>query len=339
MFPSEGITGIVFADQASNNAVAGCEIGFIHSHTHKNGYGVRFQGDVFLRARSNNLTSEGCLGGVKVRGAVLGQLNKVNIRNQNFGDGSLPDFDLLTTDLLLISEYENRGASGNAGSTKLLVGNDKSQFGTITIHGGVPGHGVVFDTNVDHCIIGQLYVHDLRGNAQDGNPSRAVWTKSGTSNIYIGNIMATDNQVGWRNDSGGLTAIGLGEIRYTLTTYAGLVGLDFATQPSINGLHQCNFTTFDGTTNRTNKFSGSASVDPASTALQTINVPHTMWRTPLLSEVSASVTCNVGGSNIRPTMQYCEPQTPTSTNLPVVVKFSVAGDGNAAGSVLTARVA
>lgn len=337
MFPTENISGMVWADKTVTGgvAIAGCEIGFVHSHTHKNGYGIRFQGDVFLRIRADNLTSEGNLGAIKVRGQTLGQLNKVNVRNMNFGPGAVPDFDLESTDLLYIGEYENRATSGNAGSIRLRVGADKAQFGTITIHGGTAGHGVVIDTNVDHVLINQMYIHDLRGTAQDGNVSRAFWTKSGATNIYVGSVMLTDNDRGWRNDSSGEIVIARGRIEANAGTFPTSAPLDLATSPTGNALRQCGFTTFDATTTRANTFSGNSSVDPTLTTEQTITWTHNMWRTPNLNEMSHGYTTN--GAN-RPTLQYDEVIAPTSTLLSMRVKFSAAGNGTSGGSAFAAKI-
>ncbi|MBB3608683.1 hypothetical protein [Rhizobium sp. BK602] len=336
MFPSESISGIVFADQASNSAVAGCEIGFIHSHTHKNGYGIRFEGNVFQRVRTDNLTSEGSLGGIKVRGQVLGQFNKVNVRNQNFGSGALPDFDLLTTDLLMISEYENRGSTGNAGSTKLLIGSDKTQFGTITIHGGVAGHGVVVDTNVDHVTINQMYIHDLRGTAQDGNASRSLWTKSGAANIYIGTVMLVDNQVGWRNDSTGDIVISRGRIEGNATTYPGIVAIDLASSPAFTSLKQCGFNTNDGTSSKFPTFNGAVSIDPTNATSEiALTWTHNMWRTPQTNEVGWNYVTN---GTTRPGFGYLEITATSSTTVTGRMKFSSAGNGTSGGSAAIATV-
>lgn len=337
MFPSEGISGMVWADKTvtGGSAVSGCEIGNIHSHTHKNGYGVRFEGNVFCRIRCNILTSEGNLGQIKSRGIVLGQWNKVNTRNNNVGDGSLPDIDIESSRRLTIDDLENLSTSGNLGSTKLRIGSDGLNFGMINIVGGTAGHGVVIDTNVDHVTIDKLIVSDLRGTAQDGNVSRGLWTKSGTGTIYIGEALIRDNDCGWRNDSNGELVIANGRIEANLGTYPSAVPLDLATAPSLTSLKKCGFTTNDGTNTRFSLFSGNASVDPTSVTEQTITWTHNMWRTPSIHEVSWAYTTN--GTN-RPTLQYAEVITPSSTQLSMRVKFSVAGNGTSGGSAFTAKV-
>jgi hypothetical protein len=333
----ELISGFVLADKASNSAVAGCELGLVHSHTTKNGWGIRFQGDVFLRVRCDNLTSEGNLSQIKIRGAVLGQLNKVNVRNNNVGDGSLPEFDFQSTQVLTVSEYECRNSSGNGGSTKLRIGSDRGQWGLITIHGGVAGHGVVIDESVDHVQISQIYAHSLRGTAYDGNSSRALWTKSNSTAIAIGSIQLYDNEVGWRNDTGGYISIANGEIRANKSQYSTIVPLDLATQPSVNALRQCDFVTFDGTTYRSNHFGGTAGIDPTSTAEQTVTFTHNMWRTPTAGEVSASYYTNSTSGN-HPTLAALEVGTPTATSVPVLIKFGAAGNGTATGSRLALKI-
>lgn len=336
MFPAENITGMVWADKTLNNAVAGCELGFVHSHTHKNGYGIRFQGDVFLRIRSDNLTSEGCLGGIKVRGRVLGQLNKVNIRNQNVGDGSLPDFDLQTADLLYVSEYENRAARGNKGSIRLLVSSANSQFGTLTFHGGTPGHGVVFESNAHHIMINQIFVHDLRGVAQDGNASRAIWTKRGTANIYVSCAVLMNNSVGWRNDSTGDIVLKSGRVEANAIAYPGTIPLEFASSPALTSLKQCGFNISDGKSTKFATFNGSVSIDPTNIVTeQTLTWTHNMWRTPAISEVSWNYVTN---GTRRPTLKYVEITETNATTISGRMFFSVAGNGTSEGSVCAAAV-
>ncbi|MBB3612599.1 hypothetical protein [Rhizobium sp. BK602] len=336
MFPTENITGMVWADKTSNNAVAGCELGFIHSHTHKNGCGIRLQGDVFLRIRSDNLTSEGCLGGIKVRGHVLGQLNKVNIRNQNIGNGSLPDFDFQTTDILYVAEYENRAAQGNKGSVRLLASSTNLQFGTLTFHGGTAGHGIVFESTVRHSIINQVFIHDFRGIAPDGNPSRAIWTKRGSTNIYIGCALIVNNSVGWHNDSTGDLVIKSGKIEGNTVAYPGIIPLDFASSPSLPSLKQCGFSINDGKSTKFATFNGSASIDPGNIVTeQTLTWTHNMWRTPTISEVTWNYMTN---GTKRPTLKYMEITGTNATSITGRMFFSTAGNGTSEGSACTVAV-
>lgn len=339
MFPSDSIAGMVWADKTvtGGSVVAGCEIGFVHSHTNKNGYGIRFEGNVTLRLRTDNLVSEGSLGGIKVRGRVWGQWNHVNLRNHSIGDGTLPHFDVEVTnnEVLMINDVEVRCATGDVGATKIRVGSDRVQFGSVMIRGGVAGHGVVLESNVDSVLINQLFVTDLRGNAQDGNASRALWTKSGVDLCYIGEVILLDNQVGWRNDSSAEVVVAKGRISSNAVTYPGIVPLNLATSPSATSLRQCGFSTFDGTSTKYPTFSGNASVDPTSITEQTLTWTHNMWRTPNLNEVSWGYVTN--GTN-RPTLQYAELIAPTSTQLSMRVKFSVAGNGTSGGSAFATKV-
>lgn len=334
---NELIAGMVFADKAVNNAVSGCEIGTIHSHTHKNGYAIRFQGDVLCRIRTDNITAEGSLGGIKVAGAVAGQMNKVNIRNQNVGAGTYPDFDNKTTRNLYVAEYENLANSGNAGSIRLLVGSDKQNYGTLTFIGSdsvdIPGHGVVIDTNVDHCTINKAIITHLRGTAADGNASRALWTKSGVSTVYIGQALFTDNDVGWRNDSTGEIVIAKGRIETNATTYTGTVPLDLATSPNGNGLRECGFSTNDGTTTKNNRFNGQAVIDPTITTEQSLSFTHLMWRTPIASDLALSILTQSG---TKPLLDYIYATAISSTAVSVVVKFRTAG--TAGTSVATLKI-
>jgi hypothetical protein len=285
--------------------------------------------------RTDNLTSEGSLAGIKVRGQVLGQLNKVNIRNQNFGDGTLPDFDFGTTDLLYVSEYENRGSTGNAGSTKLIIRNDRAQFGAITIHGGVPGHGVVLDPGVNYVSIANLYVHDLRGNAADGTPSAAFW--SGTTAVfnYIGIAMLIDNEIGWKNEATAEIIINTGRIVTNKTTYPSTVELVGVTSLPVTALRKCGFSTNDGSTSKFATYVGTVAVDPTLTTEQTLTFTHTLWRTPALTEVAWNYLTN---GTTRPTLAYAEVSAVTATTITMRVKFAVAGNGTSGGSAFHVMV-
>lgn len=341
MFPTEYISGMVFADKVVNTAVAGCEIGTVHSHTNKNGWGIRFQGDVFLRIRTDKLTSEGNLGQIVSRGAVIGQWSNVNTRNNNAdsvsGDGTLPDIDIESSQPLSINDIECRSTTGNFGSIRVRVGSDGLNFGTINIRGGTAGHGVVVDTNVDHIAIDKLIVSDLRGTASDGNASRALWTKSGATNVYIGIVNLKDNSVGWRNDSSGDIVLSRGRIEVNAATYPGSVPLDLATVPAVTSLKQCGFATGDGATSKFATFSGSASVDPTIITPQAVSYTHNLWWTPPLNNITLTLTTNSTVGN-EPEIRMVKLTSVTSTTITGLVQFAVAGTGTSGGTAAMAKV-
>lgn len=340
LFPTETICGMVFMSKSANTAVGGAEIGFIHSHTHKNGYGIRFYGEsgLIMRIRGENITSEGNLAGIKMHGRITGQVNKVNIRNQNYGDGSLPDFDYenLNSESFVISEYENRASTGNAGSIRLMVRNDHLQIGTVSILGGTAGHGVVLGDNVNFVLIDQLNCRDLRGTAYDGNPSRALWTKTSAAYNYISNVVLIDNDVGWYNENTAENIIANGVISADATRYPSALTVQFAASPSNGALRRCKFISRNRASSLLPDYAGAVAINPAITTEQEVTFTHSMWRTPSINEVDLSYTTN---GTTRPTLQYLEVVSVSATQITARIKFSAAGNGTTSGSSLMARVA
>lgn len=164
----------------------GCEIGTIHSWASQSGYAIKLKNG---RINADFLMGESArMGGIDIDTGIYGMINRIDAHSC-YGnmDGSTPDIHIKSNNgsgLHIGKIRDDRNGSENThGQTALQIDGSFVNIGYFLHNGrGQGGHGLKvagsFNTITDGL------VHNVVGNAADGNPSAGLWRK-GTGNNTI----------------------------------------------------------------------------------------------------------------------------------------------------------